>query len=155
MIEVKGPNVFSGYWRMPDKTISEFRSDGFFVTGDLGKIDARGYLWILGRGKDLVISGGYNVYPKEIELEIDALPGIEESAVIGVPHPDFGEAVTAVVVLEPGAKVSEAEIIARLRGRLANYKLPKRVIVADALPRNAMAKVQKSILREEYSKLFA
>ena len=155
MIEVKGPNVFSGYWRMPDKTMSEFRSDSFFVTGDLGKIDERGYLWILGRGKDLVISGGYNVYPKEIELEIDALPGIEESAVIGVPHPDFGEAVTAVVVLEPGAKVSEAEIIARLRGRLANYKLPKRVIVADALPRNAMAKVQKSILREEYSKLFA
>ena len=155
MIEVKGPNVFSGYWRMPDKTMSEFRNDGFFVTGDLGKIDARGYLWILGRGKDLVISGGYNVYPKEVELEIDALPGIEESAVIGVPHPDFGEAVTAVVVLEPGAKVSEADIISRLRGRLANYKLPKRVIVADALPRNAMAKVQKSILREEHSKLFA
>jgi malonyl-CoA/methylmalonyl-CoA synthetase len=155
MIEVKGPNVFSGYWRMPEKTQSEFREDGFFITGDLGKIDARGYVWILGRGKDLVISGGYNVYPKEVELELDALPGVLESAVIGVPHPDFGEAVTAVVVPENGAKLNEAEIIERLRGRLANYKLPKRVILAHELPRNTMAKVQKNLLREEHKGLFA
>jgi malonyl-CoA/methylmalonyl-CoA synthetase len=154
MIEVKGPNVFSGYWRMPEKTAAEFRGDGFFITGDLGKIDERGYVWILGRGKDLVISGGYNVYPKEVELEIDAIPGVLESAVIGVPHPDFGEAVTAVVVPEKGAALDEAEIIARLRGRLANYKLPKRVIVVDELPRNTMAKVQKNRLRDEHKGLF-
>lgn len=155
MIEVRGPNVFSSYWRMPDKTCAEFRPDGFFVTGDLGKIDRRGYVWILGRGKDLVISGGYNVYPKEVELEIDALPGVLESAVIGVPHPDFGEAVTAVVVPQPDATLREAEILEALRGRLANYKLPKRVIIAGELPRNTMAKVQKNILREQHKALFA
>jgi malonyl-CoA/methylmalonyl-CoA synthetase len=154
MVEVRGPNVFSGYWRMPEKTRAEFRSDGFFITGDLGKVDQRGYLWILGRGKDLVISGGYNVYPKEVELEIDALPGVLESAVIGVPHPDFGEAVTAVVVLEQGAELRETEIISALRGRLAPYKLPKRVIIAAELPRNTMAKVQKNILREQHKNLF-
>ncbi|MBA3527077.1 MAG: AMP-binding protein, partial [Sphingomonas sp.] len=155
MIEVRGPNVFSSYWRMPDKTRAEFRPDGFFITGDLGKIDRRGYVWILGRGKDLVISGGYNVYPKEVELEIDALPGVLESAVIGVPHPDFGEAVTAVVVPQPDATLREAEILEALRGRLANYKLPKRVIIAGELPRNTMAKVQKNILREQHKALFA
>jgi malonyl-CoA/methylmalonyl-CoA synthetase len=154
MIEVRGPNVFSGYWRQPEKTASEFRPDGFFITGDLGKIDERGYIWILGRNKDLVITGGYNVYPKEVELEIDALPGVVESAVIGVPHPDFGEAVTAVVVPDVHAKLSEAEVIDRLRGRLANYKLPKRVIFAPELPRNAMAKVQKNVLREQHKQLF-
>ncbi len=154
-IEVRGPNVFASYWRMPEKTRAEFRRDGFFITGDLGKIDGRGYVWILGRGKDLVISGGYNVYPKEVELEIDGLPGVLESAVIGVPHPDFGEAVTAVVVLEPDASLREAEIIEALRGRLANYKLPKRVIIANELPRNTMAKVQKNVLREQHKELFA
>lgn len=155
MIEVLGPNVFSGYWRMPEKTRAEFRPDGFFITGDLGRIDERGYVWILGRGKDLVITGGYNVYPKEIELEIDTLPGVVESAVIGVPHPDFGEAVVAVVVPERGAAVREAEIIEALRGRLANYKLPKRIVFADELPRNTMAKVQKNILRDAHRDLFA
>jgi malonyl-CoA/methylmalonyl-CoA synthetase len=155
MIEVRGPNVFSGYWRQPEKTASEFRSDGFFITGDLGKIDERGYVWILGRNKDLVITGGYNVYPKEVELEIDALPGVVESAVIGVPHPDFGEAVTAVVVPDAHARLSEAEVIDRLRDRLANYKLPKRVIFAAELPRNTMAKVQKNVLREQHKQLFA
>lgn len=150
MLQVKGPNVFSGYWKMPEKTKTEFAADGFFITGDLGKIDERGYVWILGRGKDLVISGGYNVYPKEIELEIDALPGVSESAVIGVPHKDFGEAVTAVVVPEKGAKLDEGEIIEALRSKLANFKLPKRIHFVDELPRNAMAKVQKNVLRERF-----
>jgi malonyl-CoA/methylmalonyl-CoA synthetase len=154
MIEVRGPNVFPGYWRMPEKTREDFRSDGFFVTGDLGRIDARGYLWIVGRGKDLVITGGYNVYPKEVELEIDALPGVAESAVIGLPHPDYGEAVTAVVVSGDGAELSAAEIIDRLRGRLAGYKLPKRVVFVDELPRNAMAKVEKNKLRDAYADLY-
>jgi malonyl-CoA/methylmalonyl-CoA synthetase len=153
MIEIRGPNVFAGYWRMPDKTRSEFRADGFFISGDLGRIDGRGYVWILGRGKDLVISGGYNVYPKEVELEIDALPGVAESAVIGLPHPDLGEAVTAVVV-PSGKEASEGEIIAALRGRLAGYKLPKRVVFIEALPRNTMAKVQKTVLREKYRDLY-
>ena len=155
MVEVRGPNVTSGYWRMPEKTRAEFRPDGFFITGDLGKIDQRGYIWLLGRGKDLVISGGYNVYPKEVELEIDAIPGVLESAVIGVPHPDFGEAVTAVIVPEKGATLSEPDIIGHLRGRLASYKLPKRVIIADDLPRNTMAKVQKNVLRDQHKALFA
>ncbi|HEX9904333.1 MAG TPA: malonyl-CoA synthase, partial [Propylenella sp.] len=143
MIEVRGPNVFAGYWRMPEKTRSEFRDDGFFVTGDLGRIDRRGYVWIVGRGKDLIITGGYNVYPKEVELAIDALPGVQESAVIGVPHADFGEGVAAIIVPRRGALVDEEAIITALRERLAAYKLPKRVIVVDELPRNAMAKVQK------------
>jgi malonyl-CoA/methylmalonyl-CoA synthetase len=150
MIEVKGPNVFKGYWRMPEKTASEFRADGFFITGDLGVIDDRGYVSIVGRGKDLIISGGLNVYPKEVEGEIDALAGVEESAVFGLPHEDFGEAVTACVVLKPGAKVTEAEVIGALQDRLAKFKLPKRVIVVGALPRNAMGKVQKAVLRETY-----
>jgi malonyl-CoA/methylmalonyl-CoA synthetase len=155
MIEVKGPNVFKGYWRMPEKTRSEFRDDGFFITGDLGKIDNRGYVHILGRGKDLVISGGFNVYPKEIESEIDAMPGVIESAVIGVPHADFGEGVTAVVVCNKGAGVDEASVLKALDGRLAKFKMPKRVFVVDELPRNAMGKVQKNILRDRYAMIYA
>ena len=155
MIEVKGPNVFKGYWRMPEKTKSEFRDDGFFITGDLGKIDGQGYVHIVGRGKDLVISGGFNVYPKEIESEIDAMPGVIESAVIGVPHADFGEGVTAVVVCSKGAPVSEASVLKALDGRLAKFKMPKRVFVVEDLPRNAMGKVQKNILRDQYAKIYA
>jgi malonyl-CoA/methylmalonyl-CoA synthetase len=155
MIEVKGPNVFKGYWRMPEKTKAEFRDDGFFITGDLGKIDAKGYVHILGRGKDLVISGGFNVYPKEIESEIDAMPGVIESAVIGVPHADFGEGVTAVIVCDKSARVDEASVLKALDGRIAKFKMPKRVIVVDELPRNAMGKVQKNILRDTYSKIYA
>ncbi|HEY0291289.1 MAG TPA: malonyl-CoA synthase [Hansschlegelia sp.] len=154
MIEVKGPNVFKGYWRMPEKTKTEFREDGFFVTGDLGKRDERGYLHIVGRGKDLVISGGYNVYPKEVESEIDALPGVVEAAVIGVAHPDFGEGVTALVVLEKGASVDETAVLSALSGRLAKFKQPKRVLFLDDLPRNAMGKVQKNLLRERYADLY-
>ncbi len=149
VIEVKGPSVFSGYWQMPEKTAAEFRPDGFFITGDLGLIDAQGYLNIIGRAKDLIISGGFNVYPKEIESEIDALEGVMESAVIGLPHPDFGEGVTALVVLAPGAELSEAAALAALEKRLAKYKLPKRILFIDALPRNAMGKVQKNALREK------
>jgi malonyl-CoA/methylmalonyl-CoA synthetase len=155
VIEVKGPNVFKGYWRMPEKTKSEFRDDGFFITGDLGKIDAKGYVHILGRGKDLVISGGFNVYPKEIESEIDAMPGVIESAVIGVPHADFGEGVTAVLVCNKGADVSEALVLKALEGRLAKFKMPKRVFVVDELPRNSMGKVQKKILRDTYKDIYA
>jgi malonyl-CoA/methylmalonyl-CoA synthetase len=155
MIEVKGPNVFKGYWRMPEKTRSEFRDDGFFVTGDLGKIDDKGYVHIVGRGKDLVISGGFNVYPKEIESEIDAMPGVIESAVIGVPHADFGEGVTAVLVCTKGAPVTEASVLKGLEGRLAKFKMPKRVFVVEELPRNAMGKVQKNILRDTYSKIYS
>ncbi|MGH6716794.1 MAG: malonate--CoA ligase, partial [Bradyrhizobium sp.] len=154
MIEVKGPNVFKGYWRMPEKTKAEFRDDGFFLTGDLGKIDGKGYVHIVGRGKDLVISGGFNVYPKEIESEIDAMPGVAESAVIGVPHADFGEGVTAVVVCQPGAKVNEAAVLKGLEGRLAKFKMPKRVFLVDELPRNTMGKVQKNILRAAYKDIF-
>jgi len=149
MIEVKGPNVFAGYWRMPEKTAAEFR-DGFFITGDLGKVDEKGYVQIVGRGKDLVITGGFNVYPKEVESEIDALPGVLESAVIGLAHPDFGEGVTAVVVPLKGAALKESEIIAALEERLARFKLPKRVFFVDELPRNTMGKVQKNVLRETY-----
>ncbi|RFB81067.1 malonate--CoA ligase [Methylovirgula sp. 4M-Z18] len=155
MIEVKGPNVFRGYWRMPEKTAEEFRADGFFITGDLGLIDARGYVHIVGRGKDLIISGGFNVYPKEIETEIDALPGVVESAVIGVPHKDFGEGVTAVVVTRPDTALDEATVIGALQDRLAKFKLPKRVIFVADLPRNAMGKVQKKVLRDEYREIYA
>ncbi len=151
VIEVKGPNVFAGYWRMPDKTAAEFRPDGFFITGDLGVIDERGYVSIVGRGKDLIISGGLNVYPKEVEAEIDALPGVAESAVIGVPHPDLGEAVVAVIA----GRGEEAQVLAALSERLAKFKQPKRVLFAEELPRNAMGKVQKALLRERYGKLFA
>ncbi|WP_127090893.1 malonate--CoA ligase [Aquabacter cavernae] len=154
MIEVKGPNVFKGYWRMPEKTASEFH-DGFFITGDLGKVDGTGYVQIVGRGKDLVITGGFNVYPKEVETEIDALPGVVESAVIGLPHKDFGEGVTAVVVMAKGATLTEADIHARLEERLAKFKLPKHVIFVDELPRNTMGKVQKNVLRDTYKDLYA
>ncbi len=153
MIEVKGPNVFQGYWRMPEKTASEFH-DGFFITGDLGKVDGDGYVHIVGRGKDLVITGGFNVYPKEVENEIDALPGVVESAVIGVPHTDFGEGVTAVVVLAKGATLTEAQIHAALEARLAKFKLPKKIEFVADLPRNTMGKVQKNILRETYKDIY-
>ena len=154
-IEVRGPNVFPGYWRMPEKTKSEFRADGFFITGDIGKIDARGYVHIVGRVKDLIITGGFNVYPKEIESEIDALPGVVESAVIGCPHPDFGEGVTAVVVKSPDSKLSEKSLLAELEARIAKFKLPKRVLFVEDLPRNAMGKVQKNVLREQNAKLYS
>jgi malonyl-CoA/methylmalonyl-CoA synthetase len=154
MLEVKGPNVFTGYWRMPEKTKAEFRPDGFFITGDLGKIDARGYVHIVGRGKDLIISGGFNVYPKEVESEIDALPGVVESAVIGVPHGDFGEGVTAVVVKQGAAKLTEEQVLSALAQRLAKFKLPKRVIFVPDLPRNTMGKVQKNVLRDQYGKIY-
>src|SRR6266849_5058626 len=154
VIEIRGPNVFAGYWRMPDKTAAEFH-DGFFVSGDLGIIDARGYVHIVGRGKDLVITGGFNVYPQEIETAIDALPGVVESAVIGVPHPDLGEGVTAVVVKDQAASISEQSILAALEGRLAKFKLPKRVIFVEDFPRNAMGKLQKNILHDRYAGIYA
>jgi malonyl-CoA/methylmalonyl-CoA synthetase len=154
-IEVKGPNVFKGYWRLPEKTAAEFRPDGFFITGDLGTISEDGYLSIVGRGKDLIISGGFNVYPKEVEDVLNDLPGIAESAVIGVPHPDFGEAVVAVVVPEKGGPApDEAAVIAATRETLAAYKRPKRVLPIDALPRNTMGKVQKNQLRDAHKGLF-
>ena len=154
MIEVAGPNVFKGYWRMPEKTVADFRGDGYFITGDLGRIDADGYVHIVGRGKDLVITGGFNVYPKEVEGEIDALPGVIESAVIGIAHPDFGEGVTAVVVPEKGAVLDEAGILAALADRLAKFKQPKAVVFVDELPRNTMGKVQKNLLRDRFRDLY-
>jgi malonyl-CoA/methylmalonyl-CoA synthetase len=155
VLEVRGPNVFKGYWRMPEKTAQEFRPDGFFITGDLASIADDGYVTIVGRAKDLIISGGLNVYPKEIESVIDDLPGVVESAVIGLPHPDFGEAVSAVVVGAPGAALEEAAVIAAVRERLAGFKVPKRVWFAPSLPRNAMGKVQKNALREQHRNAFA
>ncbi|MCO5092734.1 MAG: malonyl-CoA synthase [Bosea sp.] len=154
MIEVKGANVFKGYWRNPEKTAAEFRPDGFFITGDLGKVDAAGYVHIVGRGKDLIITGGYNVYPKEVEAEIDEMPGVVESAVIGLPHPDFGEGVTAIVVAKPGADVSAQDIAKALEQRLARFKQPKQVFVVDELPRNTMGKVQKNLLRDQYKDIY-
>ena len=149
-IEVKGPNVFHGYWQMPEKTAEEFTADGFFRTGDVGRFDNDGYLSIVGRSKDLIITGGYNVYPKEIESVLDEMTGVQESAVIGVPHPDFGEAVTAVIVCRPDAALSEATIIAELKARIANFKVPKRIHFVADLPRNTMGKVQKNVLREKF-----
>ncbi|SNR54409.1 malonyl-CoA synthase [Paracoccus sediminis] len=154
MIEVRGPNVFKGYWQMPEKTAAELRDNGFFITGDLGKFDECGYLHIVGRGKDLIITGGYNVYPKEIETEIDALPGVVESAVIGLPHRDFGEGVTAVIVPTGRDALSEHDVLAALDGRLAKFKQPKRVLFVDDLPRNTMGKVQKNLLRDRYADLY-
>ena len=154
MIEVKGPNVFKGYWRNPEKTAEAFRADGYFVTGDLGRHDADGYLQISGRGKDLIIVGGFNVYPKEVELAIDALPGVAESAVIGVPHADLGEGVTAVVVATQDHGPDEAAVLSALDGRLARFKLPKRVVFLPELPRNAMGKVQKNVLRDMFNDLY-
>ena len=153
-IEVTGPNVFAGYWRMPEKTKEEFTADGWFKTGDVGKIDERGTVTIIGRSKDLIISGGFNVYPAEIESTINAMPGVAESAVVGVPHPDFGEAVVAVVVAKPGAAVDGAAMTAALKTQIANFKVPKRLFVVDDLPRNAMGKVQKNLLREQHKGLF-
>jgi malonyl-CoA/methylmalonyl-CoA synthetase len=154
MIEIKGPNVFQGYWRMPEKTKAEFRKDGFFITGDMGVIGAGGYLSIVGRGKDLIITGGLNVYPREIESLLDDLPGVEESAVVGLPHEDFGEGVTAFLVVKNGAQLTEVAVQDALCDRLARFKLPKRVIFLDQLPRNTMGKVQKSALRQEYASLY-
>jgi malonyl-CoA/methylmalonyl-CoA synthetase len=154
VLEVRGPNVFKGYWRMPEKTAEEFREDGFFITGDVARIDQDGYVTIVGRAKDLIISGGLNVYPKEIEGVIDRIPGIAESAVIGLPHPDFGEGVAAVVARRPGAEVSEDEIIVAVRKELAAFKVPKRVFFVPDLPRNSMGKVQKNLLRDTYRNSF-
>ncbi|MDF0601739.1 malonyl-CoA synthase [Psychromarinibacter sp. C21-152] len=154
MIEVRGPNVFQGYWQMPEKTKEELRADGFFITGDLGLIDADGYVQIVGRGKDLIISGGFNVYPKEVELVLDAQPGVKESAVIGAPHPDFGEGVVAVLAAEPGARPDTEAIAAALGGSLARFKQPKHYAVVDDLPRNTMGKVQKAALRADFADVF-
>ena len=154
-IQVKGPNVFKGYWRMPEKTAEEFTADGFFKTGDVGKIDERGYVTIVGRSKDLIISGGYNVYPAEIESAINDMPGVAESAVVGVPHPDFGEVGVALVIAKPGAMLQAEAIIAALKSRLANFKIPKKCHVVPELPRNTMGKVQKNLLREQYKAEFA
>jgi malonyl-CoA/methylmalonyl-CoA synthetase len=154
VIEVEGPNVFTGYWRMPEKTKQEFRADGYFITGDLARVDDDGYIHIVGRAKDLVISGGFNVYPKEVETEIDAIEGVLESAVFGVPHADFGEAVTAAVVMRPGAKLTEITILTALSRRLAKFKAPKQVVLVDSLPRNAMGKVQKVALRDAYRDIY-
>jgi malonyl-CoA/methylmalonyl-CoA synthetase len=148
-IQVRGPNIFKGYWQMPEKIAEEFTGDGYFKTGDVGRFDAERYLSIVGRSKDLIISGGYNVYPKEIESVIDEIPGVLESAVIGVPHPDFGEAVVAVVVMRDGAVIAEATMIDSLKTRIANFKVPKRVHFVPELPRNTMGKVQKNMLREQ------
>ena len=154
MIEVRGPNVFKGYWNMPEKTAEEKRADGWFITGDLGLIDADGYVHIVGRAKDLIISGGFNVYPKEVELAIDEMDGVVESAVIGVPHPDFGEAVVAVVVPAASGAPDAAAIEAALKQTLARYKQPKHIAFTEALPRNTMGKVQKVALRDEFSNIF-
>ena len=154
-IEVRGPSVFKGYWRMPDKTREEFTTDGYFRTGDLGQFDADGYLRIVGRSKDLIISGGYNVYPAEIEDCINELPGVAESALVGVGHPDFGEVGVALVIARAGAALDAEQIIAGLKSRLANFKVPKRCFVVTELPRNSMGKVQKNLLREQYRDLFS
>ena len=154
-IEVRGPNVFKGYWRMPEKTREDFTADGWFKTGDVGQIDERGYITIVGRSKDLIISGGYNVYPAEIEGYINDLPGVAESALVGVAHPDFGEVGVAVVTLKPGASLTGEDVIAALKSRLANFKIPKRCFVVAELPRNTMGKVQKNLLREQHKTLFA
>ncbi|TSE25053.1 Long-chain-fatty-acid--CoA ligase [Tepidimonas sediminis] len=153
-VQVRGPSVFAGYWRMPDKTRAEFTADGWFRTGDVGFFDERGYLTLVGRSKDLIISGGYNVYPAEVEGAINELPGVAESAVVGVPHPDFGEVGVALVVPQPGANLDPQAILAALRGRLAAYKIPKHCALVEELPRNAMGKVQKNVLRERWRDTF-
>ena len=155
VLEVKGPNVFSGYWQMPEKTAEEFRDDGFFITGDMATLDEDGYVQIVGRSKDLIISGGYNIYPKEVELLLDQQEGVLESAVIGVPHPDFGEGVVGVLVAKPGCRLNEDTIIADIKDSIARFKQPKRLIVLEELPRNTMGKVQKNVLREQYKDLLS
>ncbi|MDG1678353.1 MAG: AMP-binding protein, partial [Tateyamaria sp.] len=154
MIEVNGPNVFKGYWKMPEKTAEELRDNGFLITGDLGYIDEDNYLHIVGRKKDLIISGGYNIYPKEVELVLDDLPGVLESAVIGVPHPDFGEAVIAVLVASPNSNIDISNVHAKLELNLAKYKQPKKLFLIKSLPRNTMGKVQKNLLRDTHKNLF-
>jgi malonyl-CoA/methylmalonyl-CoA synthetase len=154
-IQVKGPNVFQAYWRMPEKTKEEFTADGFFKTGDVGKYDERGYVTIVGRSKDLIISGGYNVYPAEIEGYINEMPGVAESALVGVPHPDFGEVGVAVVIAKPGAQLNADAIVATLKSQLANFKIPKKCFVVAELPRNTMGKVQKNLLRDQHKNLFS
>jgi len=154
-IEIRGPNVCKGYWRMPGKTAEAFRGDGFFISGDLGLIDEAGYVRIVGREKDLIITGGLNVYPAEVEAAIEALPGVAECAVIGVPHPDFGEAVVAVAISHPGAALGEQAMLSALAKSLAGYKRPKRIFLVDALPRNAMGKVRKNLLRERHAAVFS
>ena len=154
-LQVRGPNVFPGYWRMPEKTKEEFTADGWFKTGDVGKVDERGYVHIVGRSKDLIISGGYNVYPAEVEGYINEMPGVAESALVGVPHPDFGEVGVAVVIAKPGAALDGEAIIGQLKAQLANFKVPKRCFIVSELPRNAMGKVQKNLLRAQYQGLFS
>ena len=154
-IEVRGPNVFSGYWQMPEKTAAELRDNGFFITGDLGKIDEDGYIHIVGRDKDLIISGGYNIYPKEIEQALDEQPGVLESAVIGVPHPDFGETVIGIIIAEPGKTPKLDHIMEAIKSSLARFKHPQKLIVMEELPRNTMGKVQKNRLRELYQSMFS
>jgi malonyl-CoA/methylmalonyl-CoA synthetase len=153
-IQVRGASVFGGYWRMPEKTAQEFTADGWFRTGDVGQMDARGYVHIVGRSKDLIISGGYNVYPAEIESFLNELPGVAESAVVGVPHPDFGEVGVAVVVPRAGSRPQPAELLAALKAQLANFKIPKHCVLVPELPRNTMGKVQKNLLRDAYGGLF-
>ena len=153
-IQVQGPNIFKGYWRMPEKTKEEFTSDGYFKTGDVGKIDDRGYVTIVGRSKDLIISGGYNIYPAEIEGYINDMAGVAENALIGVPHPDFGEVGVAALILKPGASLTPEAVLSALKAKLANFKIPKRCFVMQELPRNTMGKVQKNVLREQYKALF-
>ena len=153
-IQVRGPNVFKGYWHMPEKTREEFAADGFFKTGDVGRIDADGYVTIVGRSKDLIISGGYNVYPAEVESYVNDLPGVAESALVGIPHPDFGEVGVLVVTCRDGEPLDPQQIIAATKAKLANFKVPKQCFVVGALPRNAMGKVQKNLLREQYHGLF-
>ncbi len=155
VIEVRGPNVFKGYWQMPEKTAEELRPDGWFITGDLGQMDADGYVQIVGRQKDLIISGGFNVYPKEVELLLDEVPGVLESAVIGLPHPDFGEAVFAVLVPQKGVALEAEQALAAIAGKLAKYKQPKGALVMAELPRNTMGKVQKNVLRDQFKGRFA
>jgi malonyl-CoA/methylmalonyl-CoA synthetase len=155
ILQVKGDNVFKGYWRMPEKTAEEFTDDGFFITGDLASRNEQGYISIVGRNKDMIISGGYNVYPKEIELLLDEMDGVKESAVIGLPHRDFGEAVTAVIIpLDMNYPPDEKNIIDSLKQQLANYKVPKKIIMLEKLPRNTMGKVQKNVLRDAYRDLW-
>jgi malonyl-CoA/methylmalonyl-CoA synthetase len=153
-IEVDGPSVFKGYWRAPELSEQAFSPDGWFRTGDMGRIDEHGHVVIVGRSKDLIITGGYNVYPAEVESYLNELPGVGESAVVGVPHPDFGEAVVAVITAEPGASPDPAALIAELKTKIANFKVPKHVFVTDELPRNVMGKIQKAMLRNEYKGLF-
>jgi malonyl-CoA/methylmalonyl-CoA synthetase len=153
-IQVKGPNVFKAYWSMPEKTAEEFTADGYFKTGDVGKVDERSYVTIVGRSKDLIISGGYNVYPAEIEGYINEMKGVAESAVVGVPHPDFGEVGVAVVIAKPNASVQPEAVLADLKAKLANFKVPKRCYVVTELPRNTMGKIQKNLLRDQHKALF-